>query len=196
MGQDYYIWNVTKKETLWPHECAQGGKMLEHGFSGNSFLYELLFLLTDEWKGDLLFHCGDHCDQESIPKGYLPTPESHVGKQLTYHKHPEYYFPILDDLWWHELPKMWEDLVDRYVLVNYDLNIYCEIDCCPVNHRGYQLCPLPLLLSNSDVVIGGDYKGWPDFHRVGSWRYNRVGLEAKGSTVMQGMEQVVYAFIY
>lgn len=56
MAEYYWMYNIDKKERFLPLNYGQGLKLGEHCRAGNSYLYELLILLMDEWKGNRLFN--------------------------------------------------------------------------------------------------------------------------------------------
>lgn len=194
MGQDYSILNADKKLILSPLQYDAGGKMFEHCFVGNSYLCELLHLLANEWKGDCVFNSGDHATE--FPEKYDHKYERYTGSLLKYKNECAGSFRVLHKDSAEQLLFMWNTFIQQYVFVNYDQKIYCTIDCCPAASSTRQICPVPLLLSNSDTIAGGDYASFSDFDQVGSWRYNHVGVELKQSKNLSFMTQVDYAFLY
>lgn len=195
MGQDYWILNADKKLILDPLQYDAGGKMFEHCFIGNSYLYELLHLLAHEWKGDCVFNNGDYATD--FPEKYNLKYEFYNDSLLKYRDECDGSFRVLNKDSAEQLPSMWSTLIQQYVFVNYDQKIYCTIDCCPVSSSSTsQICPVPLLLSNSDTIAGGDYASFNDYDHVGSWRYNHVGVELKQWEHLSFMTQVDYAFSY
>lgn len=191
MGQYYSLVNVSKDKGMSPGDYGSGIKMGEHSQVGDSFLYEVFHLLKDEWKGDVFYHSGDYA--EGFPENISPTRTKYMGgilEKVNYN----------DDDWFEKEGKkiedekpLWEELCKTFVLVNYDLDLYCDIDGCPKRPSGWHICPLPLLLCDSDVIAGGDLVPY-DFQYKNSWAYTRIGLELKDSPLLASMKKMVYDF--
>ncbi|WP_028274252.1 hypothetical protein [Atopococcus tabaci] len=192
MGQYYWTLNIDRKERLNPLLYGQGLKMVEHMWAGNSFLYELLHLLAGDWKGDRLFHHGDYA--EDIPEEFNFNYQEHTGSILTYDPYDGYTF--LKDHWVEKMDDLWNQFAARHVLVNYDKMVYCEINCRAVASSGDRICPLPLLLSDSNVIASGDYTAFSDYRSLRSWTYNRIGVEPREASILLKMNEIEYNFAW
>jgi len=193
MAAYYCIYNIDKKERFSPLDYGQGLKMFEHCWAGNSYLYELLILLMDEWKGDRLFNVSDYeivyyDEYSDIPEEYMDKGNYNCRekKVLTYNKEKGY--SDLKEYWVEKLPEMWKELSDQYVLVNYDKALFCEIDCCrdvPLNQK---YCPLLIVLLGSTKIASNKYE------YMKNWRFNHIGMERKDSTMISWMENISHIF--
>lgn len=192
MGAYYCIYNIDKKARFSPHNYGQGAKEWEHCRSANSYLYELLILLKDEWRGDRLFNVSDYeiddYENMDIPDEYLNRIDysDHKKKVLTYNQ--DYGFTDLDKHWIEKIPEMWQELGEQYVLVNYDKALVCEIDCCRDVPLEGKYSPLPYVLMGS-TRIPHDKQNY-----MKRWRYNHMGMERKDAPMISWMEDISHLF--
>lgn len=194
-GLYYSIHNVSKKFHFSPLNYGQGFKEREHSWSGNSYLYELLILLKDEWKGDRFSNLNDYFiidildtdDPNLIDDYYLRKDyEDYTEHLLSYQDRGGYY--MLDECWYERLPAMWQELNEQYVLVNYDKALYCEIDCnrsLPLEQRD---CTLVCLLMWKTEITDSKRQ------HMCSWMFNRIGMERRDSKILDWMEDISFIF--
>lgn len=75
MGQYYKAFNVTKGEFVSPYDFDNLYKLMESCYVGNEYADALTWLLTNDWRGDTVFLCGDYawggsrCSGEDFLKG-------------------------------------------------------------------------------------------------------------------------------
>lgn len=193
MGQTYRIINLTKKESLDPLQTANFSKLMETCYIRNNYILEILHKLASEWHGDCLVYSGDYSNNSETEWDDILFPptlnlvlsykKTNYGTELTRNG------KIINKM-------LWDRLLENRVLVNYDQKIYCELDCCKQEKNGLQICPLTLLLANSNGLGSGDYRphGIEDKKQVGSWQYNRVGLEVKSAEILGKMRKINYNF--
>lgn len=193
MGEAFDIWNATKKLRLWPSQYDTGSKWQEHARNGNSFLYELLHLLKDEWKGDRLSYVGEY--NMDIPSEYDGKYEVYRDREsvLSYYQDSMGLY-WLEEEYQEQLPGLWQELIDEYVLVNYDKGRYCEIDYFRAHSYGQDTCPLLLLISNYKVGADEEYIFRDEHREPNNWCYNHVGLERKDSEMLRTMQSVQFQF--
>jgi len=95
MGQYYKIVNFTKKEII----GGRHGKLTEFCYSGVDAVRELLFLLSDYWKGDEVYIVGDYAEYDS-----------------TYNKDED--IEIFDS--YNDMEHILKDLYERFDIVEYE----------------------------------------------------------------------------
>lgn len=194
MGQYYRMVNLTKKQAIEPFQTGNLNKLMESCYVYNSFILEILIKLTNEWKGDSLVHSGDYSDDadKEWDEGLYPkTQELHL-----FYDNERGYIAELTEYGQKLNRTFWDIILAEYVLVNYDKKIYCRLDCCRVDKGDYQICPLTLLLANSNGLGGGDYRpnDEEDGKHVGSWQYDHIGVEEEISVELEDMQLVAYDF--
>ena len=164
MGQ-YYKAIVLKKSyknrvnpieaTLDSWEYANGAKLMEHSYIGNSYVRAAEELLHYCYNGYPFVWCGDYSDDVDFKKfkGNLYDLAYAHKKNLAIHVTNEVEY-------------------SRY-LVNYTKRQYVELKEFVPNK--FQIHPLPLLCSDGNGRGGGDYHG-NNMEYVGLWAYNRIGI--------------------
>lgn len=60
MGQYYKVFNATKGEFISPYDFGSLYKLMESCYVGNEYGDALTWLLTNDWRGDCVFLCGDY----------------------------------------------------------------------------------------------------------------------------------------
>ncbi|MDO5556921.1 MAG: hypothetical protein Q4G05_01570 [Clostridia bacterium] len=60
MGQYYRFMNITKKQICDSNKSLL--KLTEHSYLGNTHCQDILNLLNNEWKGDIVLHVGDYAE--------------------------------------------------------------------------------------------------------------------------------------
>lgn len=176
MGQYYKPMSLDTKEYLVSHKYGNGLKLMEHSYYKNNFVAEVIHLLMNEWNTHQVLWSGDYSDNADYEWN------ENIFNEINFQK---YNYSMTDygafkngDLSEEEYEKVEKDvenITENYAFVNYDKEIYCKLDCCPVIN-GWQISPIPLLLANSNGRGGGDYRSEHDYEKVGSWAYDKVGI--------------------
>ena len=208
MGQYHMIINVDKKEYL---RSNAGLKLLEWGYLENPMNLTLLDNLTKNWKGDRVYVVGDYGNSHDVYSEECSRIFSGLEKEfelcdkdgkinnsiysLAYDKFKE--IPLKDNL-----------KVDNYrYIYNHDIKQYIDLNhCVPAdfnydffkykNKIGYMaIAPLPLLLSLSNGLGGGDYYEKSYNHDlVGSWVNNTKSLEVRKDKLDNNYEELLPEF--
>lgn len=184
MAEYFTFVNVTKKLEINPLTYGSGLKFLEHCQVGDRSLFVILLLLKDEWKGDVLYHLGEY--EDDCPETQSLIRTEYTGGILDPIEIKKGWSEIHDQKIKIELP-LWEEIIKKYILVNYDLNVYCDIGTVPIKSDEFQLCPLSVLLRSRVIHSNGDMERIENKH---CWGYTRVGLELKDSPVLDNMEKL------
>lgn len=175
MGQYYKPMSLDTKEYLVSFNYGNGLKLMEHSYYKNIFVAEVIYLLMNEWNTHQVVWSGDYSDNadyewnEKIFKEINPQKYNYSMTDYGTFKSGE----LIDE--YEQVVKDIDTIAEHYVFVNYDKEIYCKLDCCPIIN-GWQISPIPLLLSNSNGRGGGDYHSKYDYDKVGSWAYDKVGI--------------------
>lgn len=67
MGQYYHIVNLTKKEIIRPQD-AEYNKLIEFAYTDTPSIEQLWLNLSDRWKNNIVFLCGDYYDSTGAPE--------------------------------------------------------------------------------------------------------------------------------
>ena len=176
MGQYYKPMSLDTKEYLVSHKYGNGLKLMEHSYYKNNFVAEVIHLLMNEWNTHQVLWSGDYSDNadyewnENIFNEINPQKYNYSMTDYGAFKNGD-----LSEEEYEKVEKDVENITENYAFVNYDKEIYCKLDCCPVIN-GWQISPIPLLLANSNGRGGGDYRSEHDYEKVGSWAYDKVGI--------------------
>lgn len=176
MGQYYKPMSLDTKEYLVSHKYGNGLKLMEHSYYKNNFVAEVIHLLMNEWNTHQVLWSGDYSDNadyewnENIFNEINPQKYNYSMTDYGAFKSCD-----LSEEEYEKVEKDVENITENYAFVNYDKEIYCKLDCCPVIN-GWQISPIPLLLANSNGRGGGDYRSEHDYEKVGSWAYDKVGI--------------------
>ena len=195
MSDYYYIQNVSRNLAFNPLLYGQGMTMGEHIWAGNSYVYEFLMQLKNEWKGDRFTNLHDHFldslynsndPYELEEYGIRGDYEAYFQPLLTYQSKGGY--NMLDESWYEKLPEMWRDLEEKYVLVNYDKGLYCNIDCGGDSLGQRKTCTIIYLLMWKTCIDDSES------NNKRSWMLNRIGLERRNSDNISWMEDISEIF--
>ena len=176
MGQYYKPMSLDTKEYLVSHKYGNGLKLMEHSYYKNNFVAEVIHLLMNEWNTHQVLWSGDYSDNADYE--WNENIFNEINPQKYNYSMTDYGAFKSGDLSEEEYEKVEKDvenITENYAFVNYDKEIYCKLDCCPVIN-GWQISPIPLLLANSNGRGGGDYRSEHDYEKVGSWAYDKVGI--------------------
>ena len=208
MGQYHMIINVDKKEYL----RSNGGlKLLEWGYLENPMNLTLLDKLSKNWKNDRVYVVGDYGNSEDVYSSECSRIFSGLEREfelrdkdgkinnsiysLAYDRFKE--IPLKDNL----------KIDDYRYIYNHDTREYIDLNhCVPANYNydffkhknkiGYMaIAPLPLLISLSNGLGGGDYhQGCHNHNLVGSWVNNTKSLEVRKDKLNNNYEELLPEF--
>ena len=150
---------------------ANGAKLTEHCYVGNSFVEAVEYLLSPNgilYKSRLVW-AGDYADTESDSDENLYTrgcDEVSIEKLNRIHMHvpPEIYQ---------------SDLQKFPYIVNHTKQLYVKKPA--INPKDYVIDPLPILTAEGNGRGGGDYKG-TDIDLVGCWARDSISMEVESPT--------------
>jgi hypothetical protein len=158
-----------------PRTYGEGSKLMEHSYIDTTFMnvIESLICPLGMFYKSRLVWAGDYAkEEEGCDSGNL---YSLTDTHENYNK--EY------------TSKLYELTYYRYI-VNHTQKVYVDKDKCIVNHRGYNIHPLPLLTSEGNSKGGGDYSG-TNVNLCGSWARDTVSME---NSIPDGYNELVCDF--
>ena len=172
MGQYYSFANIDKKQ-----RCDRNISMLklmEHSYVNNKWCDDILFLLSNEWKGDCILHVGDYAEgnDESTTSDLIEEIEKENKLETTVYQ----FIDTFEDI----KPKKFNEKI-RYVY-NLDKKEYIDLYTQPI-----QWCYLDknqsilftkinsfaLLVACGNEQGGGDYYG-VNKDMVGYWAGDKL----------------------
>ena len=208
MGQYHMIVNVDKKEYL----RSNGGlKLLEWGYLENPMNLTLLDNLTKNWKGDRVYVVGDYGNSKDVYSYECSKIFSGLEKEFELCDKDGNINNSIYNLAYDKFKEI--DLksnlkIDNYrYIYNHDTKQYIDLKhCVPANFNydffkyknkiGYMaIAPLPLLLSLSNGLGGGDYyEGCHNHNLVGAWINNTKSLEVRKDKLDNNYEELLPEF--
>lgn len=162
MGQYYRPTNITKGESIYPHDYGNGLKLMEHSYIGNNFVNTVEQLLLTDWSGDEIVWAGDYADEETGGENlYTMYRENTVKPEEEEERKMYRYIVSLTS----------KEYVDMEVVIASEENVAWV-------HKGekIRIHPLPLLLADGNGRGGGDYHSSFNSENVGRWAKERIVL--------------------
>lgn len=166
MGQYYRFINLDKKEKC--DKNIYGLKLMEHSYLENDYCNDILYLLSDEWKGDRIIHVGDYAsvDDSSNTKDVIKGLDKEFNPKESFYNY-SYFF--------NEVSPNKVDKKIRYVY-NLDKEEYIDLYHQPIVDYWYNNGTMTFAKINSFALLtacgngqgGGDYFGKND-NFVGYW---------------------------
>lgn len=166
MGQYHIIANFDKKEYL---DSRHGSKLMEWDYQDQGILITLEKLMKNEWKGDRVLTVGDYADLGSLRdenvRGYFTLRE--LYREYNYLRDEkniyDYIVANFKEIKWDV--DNYSEENSRYI-INTAIKEYVDIADCPIQFVWFngklidqRLHPLPIMLSLSNGLGGGDYWG-------------------------------------
>ncbi len=208
MGQYHVIINVDKKEYL----SSNGGlKLLEWGYLKNPMNLTLLDKLSKDWKGDRVYVVGDYGNSQDVYSYECSKIFSGLEKEFELCDKDgminNSMFNIAYDKF-KEIPLKENLKIENYRFIyNHDAKQYIDLNHCVPADFDYDffkykdkieymaIAPLPLLISLSNGLGGGDYhEGCHNYNLVGSWSNNTKSLEVRKNKLDNNYEELLPEF--
>lgn len=203
MGQYYKILNLSKQEAL---EKINLSKLIEFAYMGSDDNINLVYMLSREWKGDVVITVGDYFEIS-----YFDFEESELQKDPEKRKLYLYYETLLEKYekdYFYDLAKVFKNMLpptetlrdslnDPYIRMKIFKSFYTEhryfvnykrkeyIDLIEWMDIQKELGTEKLLYADSPVILliacgnglgGGDYHGLNE-EKVGLWAFEPIGIE-------------------
>lgn len=198
MGQ-YYMpcvlrknWKLTKNvnpvlKTVKCYDFNNGAKLMEHSYVGNSFVHEVVQLLSlNRYGGYPFVWSGDYADTELFRKKL-----NYDGDIFKNENHTLYTFANCLNYKEKHTPITENRIFGKYI-INFTTHEFVEVK--EPQQGKWLIHPLPLLCSDGNGRGGGDYYG-SNMDFVGLWAFNSIGCTDNKKDIPKGFKRLKIKFV-
>lgn len=171
MGQYYKFVNIDKKEVCERNRGMM--KLMEHSYLANEYCRDILYLLSEDWKGDRIIHVGDYAEPNdgTTTQKIIDKLQKELETKSIYTDAENFEEKTINE----KIPEV------RYVY-NYDKKEYIDLLRQPVQwlcidkNKIYtaKINSFALLIACGNGLGGGDYREYVNHEKIGSWAGDKL----------------------
>lgn len=185
-------WKTAKqpvKASLCPYDFANGAKLMEFSYIGNTLMRQIEHLLATKFYGKPFVCVGDYADEKKT--FYYKGNNLDVYSCAHDFEDTDDYKALVRSLPTFDFERMYDDIPYYRYAVNYSKKEYVVLP--EHDEKEWTIHPISLLCADGNGRGGGDFWDGNGIEFIGRWAYDRIGV-TNNKKAISGMKEIVPNF--